>query len=66
MFRLIQLRNPWGQYSWKGDWSDHSALWDRNPALRRRLLSYRSEDGMFWMNFEDMMKLVVLIVESVC
>ena len=25
--RLLQLRNPWGDSEWKGDWSDHSHLW---------------------------------------
>lgn len=25
--RLIQIRNPWGNFEWDGDWSDHSELW---------------------------------------
>jgi hypothetical protein len=25
--KLVQLRNPWGQGEWKGDWSDDSELW---------------------------------------
>ncbi|CAK8686231.1 unnamed protein product [Clavelina lepadiformis] len=54
--RLIQLRNPWGQYSWKGDWSDGSQQWRENPELTNRLLPYRSQDGTFWMTLEDVMK----------
>ena len=29
---LVQLRNPWGNFEWQGDWSDHSDLW--TPTLR--------------------------------
>lgn len=25
--KLIQLRNPWGDFEWKGDWSDNSDCW---------------------------------------
>lgn len=25
--KIVQLRNPWGKFEWKGDWSDHSSLW---------------------------------------
>lgn len=25
--KLIQLRNPWGETEWKGDWSDQSKKW---------------------------------------
>ena len=25
--RLIKIRNPWGDFEWKGDWGDESELW---------------------------------------
>lgn len=33
--QLIQLRNPWGRYTWTGDWSENSAKW--TPELRKAL-----------------------------
>jgi len=33
--RLLKIRNPWGNFEWKGDWSDASPLW--TPALREQL-----------------------------
>jgi calpain-15 len=26
-FKLVKLRNPWGSFEWKGNWSDQSPLW---------------------------------------
>nr|CAB3266475.1 calpain-15 [Phallusia mammillata] len=54
--RLVQLRNPWGLFSWQGDWSDGSSLWRQNQYLERRLQPYRGGDGTFWMTIEDMIK----------
>lgn len=31
--KLIRLRNPWGDFEWKGDWSDDSELW--TPELKK-------------------------------
>lgn len=31
--KLIRLRNPWGDFEWKGDWSDDSELW--TEALKK-------------------------------
>lgn len=52
---LVQLRNPWGNFEWNGDWGDESECW--TPELKRQLkLSTNPDDGLFWMNFEDMKK----------
>ena len=32
--RLVQLKNPWGETEWKGDWSDNSAKW-QGPAKQQ-------------------------------
>jgi hypothetical protein len=50
--RLLNIRNPWGQFEWDGDWSDNSDKWTEemkiafNPVLE-------DTDGTFWMSFED-------------
>ncbi|XP_064481462.1 calpain-D-like [Ornithodoros turicata] len=52
--RLVRLRNPWGHYSWKGDWSDGSPLW--TPVMREALMPHGADDGVFWMSFNDVLK----------
>lgn len=52
--RLLKLRNPWGHFVWKGDWSDSSELWTRR--LRQELIPDGSEDGTFWISFPDVLK----------
>jgi len=49
--KLMQLRNPWGKYEWKGDYSDNSLLWTRR--LMSKLGFVKAEDGSFWMKWED-------------
>lgn len=52
--RLIRFRNPWGHYSWNGNWSDSSHLWTN--SLRNQLLPHGSSEGLFWMSFSDVLK----------
>ncbi|KAG5890796.1 hypothetical protein JTB14_007190 [Gonioctena quinquepunctata] len=52
--RLLKLRNPWGHFVWKGDWSDDSLLW--TGALRDDLMPDGSQDGTFWISFPDVLK----------
>eukprot|EP00300_Choanocystis_sp_HF-7_P011625 c17547_g1_i1.p1 GENE.c17547_g1_i1~~c17547_g1_i1.p1 ORF type:complete len:360 (+),score=73.72 c17547_g1_i1:535-1614(+) len=55
-FRLLQLRNPWGQFEWTGDWSDKSDLWHKYPSIKSFLNFSLEDDGMFWISFEDFCK----------
>ncbi|XP_050720657.1 calpain-D-like isoform X2 [Eriocheir sinensis] len=52
--RLLRLRNPWGHYSWKGEWCDESTLW--TTELREKLLPQGGSDGVFWISFMDVLK----------
>ena len=48
---LVKLRNPWGDFEWKGDWSDTSSYW--TPELKTELGLTSVNDGTFWMSFAD-------------
>lgn len=48
---ILQIRNPWGSQEWQGDWSDSSNLW--TPQLKKDLGWSNSDDGTFWMAFDD-------------
>nr|XP_023014057.1 calpain-D-like [Leptinotarsa decemlineata] len=52
--RLLKLRNPWGHFVWKGDWSDDSPLW--TSELVAELSPDGSQDGTFWISFADVLK----------
>lgn len=49
--RLVQLRNPWGNFEWQGDWSDKSDLWTDDI---KQQCAYNDDAGLFWMSFADM------------
>lgn len=52
--RLLQIRNPWGHFSWKGDWSDSSDKWTNE--LRQILMPNGLSGGVFWISFDDALK----------
>ena len=49
--RLVKIRNPWGSYEWKGDWSDKDKKW--TEGMKRELGFSKAEDGVFFMSIED-------------
>uniref|UniRef100_A0A8D3E892 Calpain 9 n=1 Tax=Scophthalmus maximus TaxID=52904 RepID=A0A8D3E892_SCOMX len=52
--QLVRVRNPWGQVEWNGAWSDDSREWNYvDAAEKKRILQNSSEDGEFWMEFQD-------------
>lgn len=55
---LIRVRNPWGnECEWKGAWSDKSSEWKLiSDAERQNLGLTFSDDGEFWMSFQDFSK----------
>jgi hypothetical protein len=52
--RLVQLRNPWGQKEWTGEWSDGSGEWDQLDDDTKNEMGYAGpvDDGKFWMPWE--------------
>lgn len=52
--RLLRLRNPWGHFSWTGDWSDQCSNW--TSQLRQELHPDAAHEGIFWISFEQMLK----------
>jgi hypothetical protein len=54
LYKLLKLRNPWGNGEWLGDWSDKSPIW--TPELRKELEIVDEDDGIFVISFEDYLK----------
>ncbi|CAG8568701.1 7043_t:CDS:2 [Ambispora leptoticha] len=53
-FRLLEIRNPWGQFEWKGRWKDHGAEW--KPEYLKILNYSFEDDGSFFMEYDDFLK----------
>ncbi|XP_048649103.1 calpain-3 isoform X8 [Marmota marmota marmota] len=52
--KLVRLRNPWGQVEWNGSWSDGWKDWSFvDKDEKARLQHQVTEDGEFWMSYED-------------
>jgi len=52
--RLFQLRNPWGDFEWKGDWGDDSDTW--TDMAKKQAGWSDADDGTFFMCEEDLLK----------
>ncbi|XP_069129465.1 calpain-15-like [Argopecten irradians] len=54
--RLLRLKNPWGRFSWKGDWCDTSPCWNTiSPHAKEDLMLHGDTAGIFWMSLSDLM-----------
>ncbi|KAK9540819.1 hypothetical protein VZT92_003245 [Zoarces viviparus] len=51
--QLVRVRNPWGQVEWNGPWSDSSREWNNVDAADKNRLLQKSDNGEFWMEFND-------------
>lgn len=52
---LLKVRNPWGNFEWKGDWSDTSPLW--TPEMRHELSpEFDQNDGTFYISYKDFLE----------
>ena len=50
--RLLNVRNPWGEFEWGGAWSDNDSHWT-DEMIQAFNPSFDSDDGAFWMSYED-------------
>jgi len=51
--RLIQLRNPWGNYEWKGKYCDGDKKSWTKDLIKEFGMINNEKDGLFWMHMDD-------------
>ena len=59
--RLLLLKNPWAQKSWKGRYSCHDKVTWQDMGLRKELgynpeRAAKEDDGVFWICWDDILK----------
>ncbi|CAG0883680.1 unnamed protein product, partial [Darwinula stevensoni] len=52
--QLLRMRNPWGHFSWRGDWSDECTRWTNE--LRQKYMPHGAGEGVFWIPFKDVLR----------
>ena len=53
-FKLVQLRNPWGNsHESNLDWCDSSNKWKEYPQIAQKVNWTNDPDGLFWMSWND-------------
>ena len=53
--KLIQLKNPWGNKEFNGEWGNYSKKW--TPALKKKYnFQGGNDDGIFYMTYKDFLK----------
>ena len=55
--RLVNMRNPWGNKEWSGEWCDSSSRWNLVSEGRPQ---FKKNEGTFWMSIEDFCKYYVV------
>ena len=54
VFKLVKLRNPWGDGEWTGDWNDNDERFNRLSKEQIELLKFTKEkDGTFFIEYKD-------------
>ena len=51
MYNLMNIRNPWGNFEWQGDWGDSSSMW--TDEMKKGLNPTFGDDGAFYMGYSD-------------
>lgn len=60
--QLLKLRNPWGSFEWKGDWSDKSPSWEKYPGVALEVGRPPDvDDGIFYISWRDFCGLYDLV-----
>eukprot|EP01083_Nonionella_stella_P138784 422434_1 len=61
-YKLLNIRNPWGHFEWNGKWSDTDTdTWNQHQTIADKVQFVASDDGSFWMEFCDFLKIFNVI-----